>query len=1251
MASSGLWVLKDDGETQIQAGDGLTHQYAITVTNSGPSLANNVVLTDTWPLDLARGSVGSSQGTCDTSTSPSNFTCSLGSLPVGSQAAITATYTVAASISAGTYTNQVAVNSPDSNAPASASDATVVDTVAGLTVVKSDGLDSVIAGDGLTHQYAITVTNTGPSLASSVVMTDTWPAGLTRGGLTTSQGSCNAATSDSFTCVLGALPVGSQAAITATYSVPSDTPAGTYTNQVEARTPEADAPILASDITQVDVSASLGIAKSDGLDSVIAGDGLTHQYAITVTNSGPSLASSVVVTDTWPAGFLRGPVLASQGACDTSTSSIDFTCSLGSIPVGAGAAITATFTVPADAPIGTHTNQAVVRSPGDTLSHTATDETTVVASASLGIVKSDGISSVVAGDGLAHQYAITVTNSGPSLASSVLVTDTWPVELLRETVLTSQGACDTNTSPSDFVCSLGSLMPGSQAAITATYSVPSDTAIDSYTNQAEARTPEDTNSVAAYDITSVSASSSLEIAMSDGLESVVAGDGITHTYAVTVSNTGPSLASSVVVTDTWPAEFSRGTPTSSQGSCDPGDGLTDFNCVLGSLPVGEQAAITVTYSTPADIPSGVYVNLAQAVTPEASASALVTDTTRVAARADLLVLKSDGVSAVVAGDGITYSYVITVSNMGPSLAKSIILTDTWPLEFEQGALATSQGSCDPVDGSGDFTCALDSLKVGSQAAITATYTVPSITPVGVYMNQVVVSSPATRLPASAMDETTVKASTGLWVVKSDGATNVIAGDGIEHHYILTVGNAGPSFANSVAITDTWPAGLVRFQVSSSEGNCDTTSSPDDFTCIVSSMPVGSEATITATYTVPPDALSGKYTNQAQVGSIEGGVGNLGVDNTTVRAVAGLGVAVGGGKGGMVAGDGILYHYAITVTNSGPSLARNVIVTDTWPAEFERQAVISSLGSCDTGSSSGNFTCSLGNLPGGEQSTISITYALPPGVVPGTYTNRVQVGSIAEDPDLGDNTDSLDTIVEAKSNIGIDLSHYPETIVAGEFLTYTLEISNGGPSDATSVMARDVLPAGFTFNHARSSPECTEDSGVVRCQLGNLDPGSNNQILIVVQVDINIKGTIVNQVTVSASSSDPYPADNQAETPTTILEPDLEPPALTWILPVTDEKIYDVRCEIVRLKVDATDNAEVQSVNFYRWDTLVGTEGAYMDIGIDGSAPYQWDFSTCELNPKYNQVFATAIDSSGNKSIRKRILLYRTNMIFLPLVNR
>src|SRR5919204_492846 len=97
----------------------------------------------------------------------------------------------------------------------------------------------------------------------------------------------------------------------------------------------------ASDTDSVSTSANLSVTKSDGVSSVTAGSS-SGTYTIVISNAGPSDATGVSLSDTWPAGFARGTVTPSQGTCSGSPS---FTCSVGTIASGGTATITVGYSV------------------------------------------------------------------------------------------------------------------------------------------------------------------------------------------------------------------------------------------------------------------------------------------------------------------------------------------------------------------------------------------------------------------------------------------------------------------------------------------------------------------------------------------------------------------------------------------------------------------------------------------------------------------------------------------------------------------------------------------------------------------------------------------------------------------------------------------------------------------------------------------------------------------------------------------
>ncbi len=458
----------------------------------------------------------------------------------------------------------------------------------------------------------------------------------------------------------------------------------------------------------------LEIGMSGDPDPVTAGNTLT--YTLAVTNSGDIPATGVVITDTLP-GMVS--FYAASPPCNFVTEVGQVRCDLAGLDALASASMTITVQVNPSARVRiTNTARVVSLDTDIDLSNNISTETTTInASTDLGINKSDEVVQVTAGESVSYTFAITVTNGGPSLASGVVVTDTWPVSFTRGLVSLSEGTCDTQTSPTEFTCDVGDIQAGGQQAITVTYSVPAGTPSGTQTNTVEASSAEASAPVSAGHANAVVTSADLGIVKSDNVSQVIAGDSVPHRYAIAVTNGGPSLAHSVVVTDTWPVGFTRGLVQSSNGTCNTLTSPTDFTCAVGNIAVGERRAITVTYSVPAGTPAGAYINTAEANSVDASALITATDSTNVTTRADLSLSKLDNPDPVNSGETLTYT--LTVANNGPSNATGVVISDTLPLgtTFNDPLSSTS---CDAVGRI--VTCNLGGIAAGgiSQALIKVT---------------------------------------------------------------------------------------------------------------------------------------------------------------------------------------------------------------------------------------------------------------------------------------------------------------------------------------------------------------------------------------------------------------------------------------------------------------------------------------------------------------------------------------------------
>ena len=180
-------------------------------------------------------------------------------------------------------------------------------------------------------------------------------------------------------------------------------------------------------------------------------------------------------------------------------------------------------------------------------------------------------------------------------------------------------------------------------------------------------------------------SADLAVTIDDGQASVTAGDGLTHAYTITVSNGGPSDATPVGLTLGWPAVFSQGAVSPSQGSCAPIGAGPDLTCSLGTIAAGGSATVSVAYTVPAATPGGPASATATVSSPAidpVAANNSATDATTVVETAVLVVTTDDGLTSVLAGT-TGHAYTITVTNSGPSDADSVRLDDVVPAALQR----------------------------------------------------------------------------------------------------------------------------------------------------------------------------------------------------------------------------------------------------------------------------------------------------------------------------------------------------------------------------------------------------------------------------------------------------------------------------------------------------------------------------------------------------------------------------------------
>jgi TolB protein len=152
--------------------------------------------------------------------------------------------------------------------------------------------------------------------------------------------------------------------------------------------------------------------------------------------------------------------------------------------------------------------------------------------------------------------------------------------------------------------------------------------------------------------------------------------------------------------------------------------------------------------------------------------------------------------------------------------------------------------------------------------------------------------------------------------------------------------------------------------------------------------------------------------------------------------------------------------------------------------------------------------------------------------------RDEHGQTAVD-ELFQNWVAPDKIDEAGcTDMTITMTDSSDPVLPGDTLTYTIEVTNDGPFDATAVTLEDTLPPEvFVNSFTTSKGSCTQLSGTITCAVGDMESGSLVSIMIEVTVNSATKDFIENQAKATANEADTN-QDNNSATETTGLKPAL-----------------------------------------------------------------------------------------------------------------
>lgn len=479
----------------------------------------------------------------------------------------------------------------------------------------------------------------------------------------------------------------------------------------------------------------------------------------------------------------------------------------------------------------------------------------------------------------------------------------------------------------------------------------------------------------------------------------------------------------------------------------------------------------------------------------------------------LTITKSANPDPGIAGDTLTYT--IIVANNSITEATNVVITDTL-----DGNVIYNSASDGGTHNSGVVVWAVSSIPGGETISRTLLVTVGNVTSGTILSNIFEVTSSEGGADSGTLD-TPVIVSADLAISKSNNKNGLVPGE--QTTYTIIVTNNGPSNVTGATVTDNFPSmsGITWSCTPSSGANC-TASSAGNINDTVD-IPVGGSITYMATGTVDPGAR-GTLANTASVAVPAGAIdpvsgNNSATDTDNLSPKADVGVTKSDSPDPVIAGNNLTYN--LTVTNNGPSDATQVKLTDNLPSGVS--FISATPGSPTCTESGGTVICNLGTVAKGASVPVTIQANVSPSLTAGGLINLAQVERAELDENGANDLASASTTVQIRTDLAISKSDSPDPVSLGNQLTYTLNVVNNGPSNATGVEVTDVLPAQVNFVSVATNKGSCSGTSTITCSLGNMSKDETATITIVVAPQT--AGTFSNTASVTGNETDPTGSNN------------------------------------------------------------------------------------------------------------------------------
>ena len=850
-------------------------------------------------------------------------------------------------------------------------------------------------------------------------------------------------------------------------------------------------------------------------------------YSIVITNKGNGIAYNITIKDALPLG------LKYTGINSTSKSNgwvVKFdentrTFTITGLNLTVGDKFTFTYKVSFAewemdgvkySPIGQNfinsVNVAYVSINGTNSNNrtytTQTAKEVHVTEADLSVVKNCNNEVVIAGEDI--YYTVIITNNGQDTAQNVKLNEYYHSEYLTNLEYSLDGKTwNVYTNPVD----LGSInSKASKTVYIRGYldgSIVDDIILNN-TVRVNTTTGElklDDNE--ATNIKNVTTLAELHITKINITEAIA---GKIIKYEIVITNNGPSYARDIILKDI----YNDSELTNMLYSLD-GQSWTryDASINIGTLANGQNKTILFEGFIKTTVRGNVINKAVIGSSTKLRENSTLEDDVAVNVKGDttLDITKVANTTLVNPGDVIKYTVQITAGGLSDSL--DVILTDNLSEMFFDVSKATY--SVNGIDkGAWIGNANLGTISSGMTVNVVITVPVKAYVDVG-KLNSITNFASVINSDKKAANDTNIVPINviDLAVNKTANHQNKTYNYGYNVEYVIEIVNNGPGIATDIIATDNLPEGL-KFINANVPGGWTLSISNNKITINGEKLANGEKVLIT----IIAKAAKSNATliNNIKVNGtgFDSNISNNN-DSETVKVTPLVDLAITK----VVDNANPLYDsiitYTITVVNNGPDASTNVIVKDIWPEDGLK--FITSTGTYNPITGIWN----IGELGAGKIATLTITAKT---TAVGKFENKVSVNGTGYDSNLSNNNASVNITVPdcvilniTKVATGGIVSEEPnKEVIAGEKITYTVIVSNYGPSVATNVYLTDLFNADELLNMEYNSNGnwVKYNNGIA---LGDIDVNEAVMILFRATVNHSTRGLINNTVRITTDIKD------------------------------------------------------------------------------------------------------------------------------------